>query len=110
MFRFEERVGNSQNAKTARNFRAVYFSFFMHLILYSFFKKRLYIFKIEKECHDADIILITHDHYDHYSPEDIEKIVTNETIIVAPKTVKALSKMKNVVLVEPNKVYEVKGI
>ena len=74
--------------------------------------KIIYIdpFKIEKELHDADIILITHDHYDHYSPEDIEKVITEETIIVAPKTVKALSKMPKVVLVEPNQVYEVKGI
>lgn len=74
--------------------------------------KTIYIdpFKIEKESHDADIILITHDHYDHYSPEDIEKVATNETIIVAPKTVKALSKMKNAILVEPNNTYEVKGI
>ena len=24
-------------------------------------------FKIEEEKHDADIILITHNHYDHYS-------------------------------------------
>ena len=67
-------------------------------------------FKIEKEQHDADIILITHYHYDHYSPEDIEKIITDKTIIVAPKTVKALSKMKNVVFVEPNNTYEVEGI
>ena len=74
--------------------------------------KIIYIdpFKIEKELHDADIILITHDHYDHYSPEDIEKVATNETIIVAPKTVKALTKMKNTVLVEPNKTYDVQGI
>lgn len=74
--------------------------------------KIIYIdpFKIEKVNHDADIILVTHDHYDHYSPEDIEKIITNETIIIAPKTVKALSKMKNTVLVEPNNIYEVKGI
>lgn len=74
--------------------------------------KTIYIdpFKIEKELHDADIILITHDHYDHYSPEDIEKVATNETIIVAPKTVKALSKMINVVLVEPNNKYQIKDI
>ena len=74
--------------------------------------KIIYIdpFKIEKETHDADIIFITHDHYDHYSPDDIEKITTNDTIIVAPKTVKALSKMMNVVLVEPNNTYEVKNI
>ena len=75
-------------------------------------EKIIYVdpFKIENEIHDADIILITHDHYDHYSPEDIDKIIKNDTIIIAPKTVKALSKMKNTVLVEPNKKYEVKGI
>lgn len=74
--------------------------------------KTIYLdpFKIEKESHDADVILITHDHYDHYSPKDIEKVATNETIIVAPKTVKALSKMKNTLLVEPNQRYEVQGV
>ena len=74
--------------------------------------KTIYVdpFKIERDTNDADIVLVTHDHYDHYSPEDIEKINNKETIIVAPKTVKALSKMKNTVLVEPNNVYEVKGI
>ncbi len=35
--------------------------------------------------HDkADIILITHEHFDHCSPEDIKKIQTKDTIIVAP--------------------------
>lgn len=74
--------------------------------------KIIYIdpFNIKKELHDADIVLITHDHYDHYSPEDIEKIVNQYTIIVAPKTVKALSKMKNVISVEPNNAYEIEGI
>jgi len=74
--------------------------------------KTIYVdpFKIGKEINDADIILITHDHYDHYSPEDIEKVIKEDTIIVAPKTVKALSKMKNTVLVEPNNTYEVEGI
>ena len=74
--------------------------------------KTIYIdpFKIEKQSNDADIILVTHDHYDHFSPEDIEKMINNETIIVAPKTAKSLSKMRNTVLVEPNNVYEVKGI
>ena len=56
--------------------------------------KTIYIdpFKIEKQSNDADIILVTHDHYDHYSPEDIEKVIKEDTIIVAPKTVKALRK------------------
>lgn len=74
--------------------------------------KTIYIdpFKIEKQSNDADIILVTHYHYDHFSTEDIEKISNKDTIIVVPKTVKTLSKMKNTVLVEPNNVYEVKGI
>ncbi|MGC9363134.1 MAG: MBL fold metallo-hydrolase [Fidelibacterota bacterium] len=36
----------------------------------------------------ADIILITHDHYDHLSESDIEKIRTADTIIVIPEAVK----------------------
>jgi L-ascorbate metabolism protein UlaG (beta-lactamase superfamily) len=32
----------------------------------------------------ADIILITHEHYDHCSPEDVAKIQTGKTIILAP--------------------------
>ena len=75
-------------------------------------RQTIYIdpFKMEKEDHDADIIFITHDHYDHYSPADIEKVIKEDTIMVAPKTVKALSKMKNVILVESNDRCEVKGI
>ena len=32
----------------------------------------------------ADIILITHDHYDHLSMDDIEKIMGEKTVVVAP--------------------------
>lgn len=28
-------------------------------------------FKITEEKHDADIIFVTHEHYDHFSPEDM---------------------------------------
>lgn len=74
--------------------------------------KIIYIdpFKIQSESHDADIILITHDHYDHYSPEDIEKILNDKTVIVAPKTMGELIDMKKVILVEPEKVYNIEGI
>jgi L-ascorbate metabolism protein UlaG (beta-lactamase superfamily) len=36
-----------------------------------------------KEPDQADLILITHDHYDHCSINDIEKIRTDNTIIIA---------------------------
>ena len=39
-------------------------------------------FQIKKE-DAADIILITHDHRDHCSPEDIKKVQGPDTIIVA---------------------------
>ena len=32
----------------------------------------------------ADIILVTHSHYDHFSPDDIRKIKTNKTVVIAP--------------------------
>lgn len=68
-------------------------------------------FKIEKETHDADIIFITHNHYDHYSQEDINKIIKEDTIIVAPKTTEnSLDGIQNFILVEPNKEYQIKGI
>lgn len=47
--------------------------------------KVIYIdpYQIEKE-DQADIILITHGHSDHLSPGDIKKIITDNSIIIAP--------------------------
>lgn len=42
-------------------------------------------FRMENEPHDADYILITHDHYDHFSPEDIAKAAGRETVLVVPE-------------------------
>ena len=38
--------------------------------------------------HDADIIFITHAHYDHFSPEDIEKAANAGTVFVIPASMK----------------------
>lgn len=35
----------------------------------------------------ADIILITHSHFDHYSDDDIKNIASADTIVVGPKDV-----------------------
>lgn len=45
-------------------------------------------FEIEGEPHDADMILITHDHYDHFSVEDIDKIKKTGTRIIVPEVMK----------------------
>lgn len=57
---------------------------------------KIYIdpFRMREEPKDADYILITHDHYDHFSPEDIAKVCKPETVLVAP--VKMQSKAKEV--------------
>ncbi|MGC8671570.1 MAG: MBL fold metallo-hydrolase [Candidatus Micrarchaeia archaeon] len=57
----------------------------------------------------ADLIFVTHSHYDHLSPRDIAAISKRETQIIAPKEAK--SKLSgNVLAVEPNKSYSAKGI
>jgi L-ascorbate metabolism protein UlaG (beta-lactamase superfamily) len=35
----------------------------------------------------ADLILITHGHYDHFSPQDVERLTTRETWLVGPAAV-----------------------
>lgn len=42
-------------------------------------------FRIADAANDADIILITHDHFDHFSPEDIAKVIKSDTILVVPQ-------------------------
>lgn len=41
-------------------------------------------FRIADAANDADIILITHDHFDHFSPEDIAKVIKSDTYLVVP--------------------------
>jgi len=45
-------------------------------------------FKLTEALHDADIIYITHAHFDHFSPEDIEKAASDKTILVIPASMK----------------------
>ena len=42
-------------------------------------------FGLKENFHDASFILITHDHSDHFSPEDIAKVIKDDTIIVGPE-------------------------
>ena len=50
-------------------------------------KGTIYIdpFQMKTKPQDANFIFITHDHYDHYSPEDIQKVAGWKTILVVPK-------------------------
>lgn len=79
--------------------------------------KVIYIdpFKINKEYNDADYIFITHDHYDHFSIEDISKVIKDTTMIIMPenvcdKAIRAGIKQDKIVSVVPEDTYTVDGL
>ncbi|MCQ2548035.1 MAG: MBL fold metallo-hydrolase [Clostridia bacterium] len=43
-------------------------------------------FQIKEEFKDGDIVFITHSHHDHFSPEDIAKVIKDEGTIVMSGT------------------------
>ena len=53
-------------------------------------EKVIYVdpYKIKEINKDADLIFITHEHYDHYSIEDINKIKKSNTRFIVPKSMK----------------------
>ena len=63
-------------------------------------------FQMKESPKDADFILITHDHYDHFSPEDIGKAAGEDTVMVVPENMKDKAKeaegfVKRTVTVKP---------
>ena len=66
-------------------------------------------FKIEKNFNDADIIFITHDHYDHFSIEDIKKVEKEDTVYVIPDCMYNLLGGENVVVLNTNEKVNVEG-
>ncbi len=80
-------------------------------------EKIIYIdpFKIQDNLSKADIIFITHDHYDHYSEEDIQKIRKEDTIIVIPESLKNQVikfgfNFNSIIIVKPNEKYIIDGL
>jgi L-ascorbate metabolism protein UlaG (beta-lactamase superfamily) len=45
--------------------------------------------KVPRAAPKADVILVTHDHYDHLSPDDIHRLATPATVVVGPPVVTA---------------------
>ena len=80
-------------------------------------RKTIYIdpFKMQEVHHDADLIFITHDHFDHFSPEDIEKVSKSGTVLIVPEKMKTkAAEVSNLVgrieTVRPNDSYTIEGI
>ncbi len=78
--------------------------------------KTLYFdpFQITEASHDADIIFITHSHYDHLDPESISRIERENTIFVAPASMeqemKKAVKNAELVLMSPGESQDVIGV
>ncbi len=80
-------------------------------------KKTLYIdpFKMPEAPHDADLIFVTHDHYDHFSPEDIAKVSREGTVLIVPEKMKTKAAevsalVSRIETVSPNGSYTVEGV
>ena len=72
-------------------------------------------FRIRGEKNDADYILVTHDHYDHFSPEDIRKVTKAESVLIVPdkmtsKAKELSSEVSAIEAVKPNESYNIKRL
>ena len=70
-------------------------------------------FKIEEFKNDADIIFITHNHYDHMDLGSIEKVKNDNTIVVAPLSMEEVIrniKFKDYIFLSPNDEINIENI
>lgn len=72
-------------------------------------------FRVADAPHDGDVIFVTHDHYDHLSPEDIRRVMKPDAVIVLPETcvdtaVAAGFLPAQLFPVQPGKAYHVEDI
>lgn len=58
----------------------------------------------------ADLVLVTHDHYDHLSLDDIRRLAGPDTVVVGPASVTARVEGLETVTVAPGESIEVKGV
>ncbi len=70
-------------------------------------------YKITEESRDGDVIFVTHDHYDHYSPEDIKKVAKADTLLILPESMKGQegkAGIKEVRYINPGGLLEERGL
>lgn len=78
--------------------------------------KFLYVdpFEIPRASADADLIFLTHSHFDHFSAKDIEKVWKKDTVFILPASMEAeaaqVTKGRPVVAVSPFTAAEAGGI
>ncbi len=72
-------------------------------------------YEIKDETHDARIVFITHNHYDHFDSESLKKVMNDETLIVIPDSMASdvlatPIKNDNIIGVEPGQHYDIDGL
>lgn len=70
-------------------------------------------FRITDARKDADIVFITHPHFDHFSPADIVRVCKPETVFIAPESMAAELKAAGItepVLMKPGEIKTISGI
>ena len=70
-------------------------------------------FRITDARKDADIVFITHPHFDHFSPADIARVCKPETVFIAPESMAAELKAAGItepVLMKPGESKTISGI
>ena len=79
--------------------------------------KTIYIdpYMIDREYNDADYIFCTHGHYDHFSEEDILKVMNENTKIITVEGTLGMAKglfrdISKIMIVEPNEEYQIDDI
>ena len=78
--------------------------------------KTIYVdpFRIKENYKDADYIFCTHSHYDHFSKEDIEKLLKDTTIIITVESSKddavEIVGKDRVIIVKPDNEYNINDL
>lgn len=73
-------------------------------------------FQILEETQDADVVFVTHDHFDHFSPEDIRKVMKEDTCLVLPEKInkKVLHKaglpIERCIWMRPGQIRQISGV
>ena len=78
---------------------------------------RIYVdpFGMEETPKDAAFLFITHEHYDHFSPKDVEKVACENTVMIVPAKMEKKARelagiVKEIITVKPCEKREVEGL
>ncbi|MFH0883642.1 MAG: MBL fold metallo-hydrolase [bacterium] len=66
--------------------------------------------KLSTAPRDGNLILVTHNHYDHYSPQDIHKAALANATVVVPKSIRQKVDWPKVVALAPGESTTINGV